>query len=261
MTLRLPASVRTRSKFRRKAGSEISAQVGRSNLSVEEITVGGGTFLVLLVRFRRRRAVLESDPGFLKDHAYLASGPVALLADDQLGFDPFAGVSLLARLLAPPLAVDENHDVGILLDRTRLTQVPELRRTTPMLLRRAAELGKRQHRNAQLFGDAFELARNVTDLLSSILKAPVAGGELQVVNNQKVQPFFCFQPARFGSNLQNAQAGSIFDEQRSLRQASQGSRHLAPVLAAGKAGAKFVAVDARLRAQKADHQRFLAHFE
>src|SRR5438094_10501720 len=102
MTLRLPASVRTRSKFRRKAGREISAQVGRSNLSVEEITVGGGTFLALLVRSRRRRAVLKSDPGFLKDHAHLASGPVALLADDQLRFDPLAAVRPVARLPTPP---------------------------------------------------------------------------------------------------------------------------------------------------------------
>ena len=100
-----------------------------------------------------REAAFEPQP-------LLPGAAVAVLGDDQLrhpcdlavlGFpflergedlDRVAGDRVL-RLVRPEiifLAIDEEHDVGVLLDRARLAKVGELRALVLALLNRTAEL-------------------------------------------------------------------------------------------------------------------------
>src|ERR1051325_1343337 len=91
----------------------------------------------------------------------VADRAVALLGDDDLGD------SLLFRVLVVNLvAIDEGHEIGILLDRTRLAKVGELRPVIARaLLGAARQLRERQHRYVELFRDRLEAARDLRDLL------------------------------------------------------------------------------------------------
>src|SRR5262245_13937324 len=55
-------------------------------------------------------------------HVHLVGGAVALLGDDELRLAGLGRVGLV-----DDLAIDEQHDVGILLDAARIPQVRELR--------------------------------------------------------------------------------------------------------------------------------------
>src|ERR671910_2122101 len=76
---------------------------------------------------RAVREVLEACV-FLDERELHGPGrAVALFADDDLGdpFDPLLGLAVLGPVLLGP--EDEHHDVGVLLQRPRFTQVRELR--------------------------------------------------------------------------------------------------------------------------------------
>ena len=130
------------------------------------------------------------------------------------------------------------------------------------LLGRAAQLRKRQDRHFQLFGDALQAPRDVTDFLGAVFETPVAGDELEVVHDQEVQALFRFEPPRLGAELHDAQGGGVLDIERRLGEAAERASDARPVLRmVEETAAEAMAVDARLRAKHADNQRFLAHFE
>ncbi len=52
------------------------------------------------------------------------------------------------------LAIDEHHDVGVLLDRARFPKVGELRALVFALFDRTRQLGQRDDRDRQLLGRA-----------------------------------------------------------------------------------------------------------
>src|SRR5215471_12080285 len=98
-----------------------------------------------------------------------ADRSVALLADDELGA-PGDGIPIFVRRVRPFVdlgAVDEHHEVGVLLDRARLAQVGELRALVlrRALFRRARELRERHHRYIELLRERLERTRDETDLL------------------------------------------------------------------------------------------------
>ena len=119
------------------------------------------------------KKVLEA--GDLWDEAHVdgADGAVAVLGDQQLGDLILPGVAvrgvhhevvLELALVVHIGAVDEDDDVGVLLDRAALTQVAELRDGRPAALNGAGELGEREHRHVQLAGELFERARDDAEL-------------------------------------------------------------------------------------------------
>src|SRR5690606_10485759 len=66
-----------------------------------------------------RRVVLESRVLADEGQRHVARGAVALLGEDELR------LALLRLLVVHLVAVDEQHQVGVLLDRARLAQVGE----------------------------------------------------------------------------------------------------------------------------------------
>src|SRR5205807_3189304 len=98
-------------------------------------------------------------------------GAVALLADDQLGlaFEAFVGLGI-DRAIVELLPIDETHHVGVLLDGPGLAQVGELGAAVlaAALLGGAGQLGQRDHRDVELFGQRLERAGDVGDLLLAV---------------------------------------------------------------------------------------------
>src|SRR5688500_4897728 len=82
---------------------------------------------------RLRLVIEELGDVVAEDELEVADGAVALLGDDDLGD------ALLFRVLVVDLvAVDEAHQVGVLLDRAGFTQIGELRAVVAGALFRAA---------------------------------------------------------------------------------------------------------------------------
>ena len=119
-----------------------------------------------------------------------AGRAVALLGNDHFGLAvrraPYSSLPLvvfreligLARHwhvgLAPQiiiLAVDEEDDVGVLLDRARFAQVRELRPLVLALLDRAAELRQADDRHIEFLGELLQAAADLRNFLDAILVA------------------------------------------------------------------------------------------
>src|SRR3989441_46577 len=108
-----------------------------------------------------RRVVVKAGVFLLENQLAGPRGPVALLAHDQPRQPLDAFVRLGVRGAVVDLrAINETHDIGVLLDRPRFPQVGELGTPvfTAALLRGAGELGQGHHRNVQLLGQGLERA-------------------------------------------------------------------------------------------------------
>src|SRR5215218_8323060 len=109
-----------------------------------------------------------------------AGGAVALLGDDHFrlaGRRGVFGVPLLVfcqllglvgrrhvgldRLEVIILAIDEEHDVGVLLDRAGFTKIGELRPFVLALLDRTAELRKADYRHVEFLGELLQAAADL----------------------------------------------------------------------------------------------------
>src|SRR5436190_21487795 len=101
-----------------------------------------------------------------------AGGAVALLADDDLGHP-----AVLLGGLVLLLAVDEHHDVRVLLQPAGF---PKVRQLWPLLgarLRRARELRQGEDGDRQLLGQPLQRAAHRRDLLLAVLRAARRGDE------------------------------------------------------------------------------------
>ncbi len=99
-------------------------------------TVGRITRPAALV-LRAAREILEPRVLLEEREPHGARRPVALLADDDLGHALGLGLALAVDAVHL-LAEDEEHDVGVLLERAGLAQVGELR---PMIAARLPARG------------------------------------------------------------------------------------------------------------------------
>ena len=90
------------------------------------------------------------------------------------------------------LAIDEEHDVGVLLDRARFPEVRQLRPLVLALLDRAAELRQADHRHVELLRQLLEAAADLRDFLDAIVvRAALPGAleQLQIVDDDSPMPF------------------------------------------------------------------------
>ena len=85
------------------------------------------------------------------------------------------------------LAIDEDDDVGVLLERARFAQVRELRPMIGPRLRRAAELRQHDDRHAQFLGEPLERARNRRHFERAVLEPAAPLHQLDVVDDDEVQ--------------------------------------------------------------------------
>src|SRR6516162_1158255 len=93
------------------------------------------------------RRILKAHVRLKEDQDNIAGRSVALLADDQLGFNSGPRILSILFVVATPLPINEDHDVCILFNGARLTQVPQFWTPCPVLLGCTAQLGQCQHWN------------------------------------------------------------------------------------------------------------------
>jgi len=189
-----------------------------------------------------------------------ADGPVALLADDHLG-----DVGLVGRdvVLVHGSAVQEEDDVGVLLERSALAKVRELGAEVALRARlhRARELGERDHRHVQLLGERLERAGDLGDLLLAIVDARAAAHELQVVDDEHVEAVLGFHAARLRACLEHGDAGTVVDEDLRLGEPAGGRGEPVPVRRAQKTRAHGLRVHLGFGAEHALHELLRGHLE
>ena len=153
---------------------------------------------------------------FLKESWKLPVIPFRLLADRY--FRDAVAAGCLRRLLVG----DEEHEVGILLDRAALPQVAELRpAASGPLLDLAVQLRNGDHRDVQLLGEVLQAAADLRHLLRPVLVPPAGpGDELQVVHDEEVDPVLQREPLRFGADLQHGQVRRVVDIDGSFGEAA-----------------------------------------
>src|SRR5215207_213034 len=91
------------------------------------------------------RKIQELGGAFQEQELDLAGRPIAVLGDDDVGDAFLIGVRVVLLV-----AINEQHDVCILLERARLAQIGQLRDVRRALLDRTAELAQGENRHAQL---------------------------------------------------------------------------------------------------------------
>src|SRR5262245_52307150 len=130
------------------------------------------------------REVLEPRVAALEVGLDRAGRAVAVLADNHFG-----DVRMLGLFVVDDVAIDEEDDVAILLQRTGFSKIRELRALVRPLFERAVELREREHGALELLREALEAARDLADLL---LAAGLGGlrraaHELQVIDEDEAE--------------------------------------------------------------------------
>src|SRR5688572_28072100 len=93
------------------------------------------------------RQVVEAGVASLEPRLHRVDGAVAVLADDDL-----RDVLLLGLLVVDLFAVDEDDEVGVLLDGARLAEVRQLWSLVLAVLQAAVELRQGDDRAVELLG-------------------------------------------------------------------------------------------------------------
>ena len=129
-------------------------------------------------------------------------GAVTLLADNHLGLavhafafgEPFrefltVGLGGLAHLMIVFFAEYEEHDVGVLLDQSQLSQIRQLRPLVLAAFDLARQLRERKNRNVELFRQRLEPGGNFSDFLHAAFGRPAGRSlqELKVIDNQQIE--------------------------------------------------------------------------
>src|SRR4051812_14529665 len=183
---------------------------------------------------------------------------VAVLGDDQVR-DPLA----LGLLVVVLVAVDEHHQVGVLLDRARLAQVAQHRALVGPLLDAAVELRQRDHRHLELARERLEAAAYLPDLLDPVLHVPGRAHQLQIVDQDQAQPVRVLlrEPSGLRSHVQHGQVGAVVDIQARLREPVRRLQDLPPARLRNLALAQVVALDGGLARDEALRELPLGHLE
>src|SRR5689334_24463413 len=144
-----------------------------------------------------RGVVVESRVFLLEVQLHRPGRAVALFADDHFGdaFDALVGLGIDGPVVEL-LAVDEAHDVGVLLDRARLAEVRQLGPPVlaTALFRGARQLRDRDDGNVELLGERLERTRDIGDFLLAILDVARTLHQLQVVDDHERNVVLGFQP-------------------------------------------------------------------
>ncbi len=184
-----------------------------------------------------------------------------MLGDDDVRFTRSFGL-----LVVVLVAVDEHHQVAVLLDLAGLPQIGEDRLlVAAALLDRAAQLRKCDHRDAQLTREAFEAATDLADLLDAALDSALVAHQLQVVDDDQAKAAASSQllvnTAGLRPNLEHARVARIVDVQRRLPEPLADLQDLRPAFLRDPPTAQILAFDAGLRGDEALRKLGLGHLE
>ena len=150
-------------------------------------------------------AIKTFEAGVLRQEHQLhgANWTFPLFSDDQVGL-----YRVLMRILRVPisssLAMEEQDDIGVLLERARL---PEVSKTRGLFLRYAGELGERHHWDLEFTGEGFERTTDVGDLFVPWDIHVFVANERNIVNVQDLNVVLALHPPGLGTQIEQFHVG------------------------------------------------------
>src|SRR5690606_13750430 len=158
------------------------------------------------------------------------------------------------------VAVDEQDDVGILLDGARFAQVGHHRALVGTRFQRAVELGQRHHRHVELLGQGLERTADLRDLGGAVLAVARHLHQLQVVDHHQAQAVLALETAALGTQHVRRQRRGVVDEDLGFLQHPDRAGDAAPVLVLQLAGTQALGVDPAVGGDQAQRQLRGRHF-
>ena len=182
---------------------------------------------------------------------------VTLLRDDDLRL-----MRMLRIFIIVLITIQEHHDIGILLDRTGLSQVGQHRTMIRTLLYRSRQLGKGDNRTLHLSCNRLQGTGDLRDLLLTALAATSATGhELEVVDDDEVESLFELLLTALGAELSDRNTRCIIDGDICICDTVDGIDQLAPVLIREGTLTELICIDERLHREHTVDELLPAHFE
>ena len=132
-----------------------------------------------------------------------------MLGDDEIGDILHFGI---VRLVVT-WAVNKRHDVGVLLDGTRFTEVGEHRNRRRARFDRTRELTQGNQRHVEFACDELESAGDFRDFLDAVTIMISCGlHELQVVDDDQSERLVMCSAAGFGTHLEHRKSRRVIDK-------------------------------------------------
>ena len=159
------------------------------------------------------------------------------------------------------LAIHEDHDVGVLLDRAGFTQVGQLRPLVVAVFDLTRQLRQRDDRNVEFLGQRLEAGGDFGHFLHAVVGLLArALQQLDVVDHDHVEALLPLQPARAGGELRDRQAAGFVDVERQRLQLDRVVADLLEIGLADAAAADHAGRDAGLLGENTRGELFGGHF-
>ena len=116
--------------------------------------------------------------------------------------------------------------------------------------------------NFQFFGQTFQPGGNFRNLeLSIVLRAAgCRSQQLQIIDDDELDILLCLEPARFGPQFENAEAGAVVDEDFCFRELGRRRGQARKIALTEKSVAHFLQIHTRARAEQTLNQLLTTHF-
>ncbi len=143
-----------------------------------------------------------------EEHIYRISTTATVLSHDKLGLTLDIVAILIDRRLEIIFgAVDEAHDICVLLYRSRFTEVGQLRALVfiAAVFELSVKLRQRYYRDIEFLCQLLERARYSRNFLLAAAQLDTGRHKLQVVNHNQLYAMLAHESARFGAELHHRQ--------------------------------------------------------
>src|SRR4051812_14660458 len=157
--------------------------------------------------------------------------------------------------------MQQDHHVGVLLDRTGLTQVGELRSFVLPLLRSAVELTDGDDGHLEFFRQQLERPAHLGDFLLAALDLLRTAHQLEVVDNDESELVALLQSPSLRADFHHREVGRVVDEQRSIGDLSHLAGESVPVVVGHASGAQVLQQDARFGGQQTHGDLAATHLQ
>ena len=161
------------------------------------------------------------------------------------------------------VAIDEEDDVGVLLDRARFAQIGELGALVLAIFHLTRELGEGDDRNGQLLGERLQACRDLGDLLHAVFRGLLggAGHQLNVVDDHQIKAALALQAPCPSGELGDRDAAGLVDIERDLAHHLGAGDQLLEISIVDLAASDLRRGDLRLLGNDTGGELFGRHFE
>ena len=161
--------------------------------------------------------------------------------------------------------MDKAHDICILLDTSRITQVTQQRALlvkSLTLLTFTVELGKSDNRNVEVLGQSLQRLAHSSHLLLSAVEIRTAGRhELQVVNHDHLHVMLTDQTPGLGTQFEDAQTARIIQIDRRIIHGLHPGIQLCPLIGFELSVPQFLTTYLAHITHETPHELCVRHFQ